>query len=549
MSDESAPLFFRGDEDDQEERPPARVDDEDDFDTGQPHLLIQEEEEVFPDPSPDPTSVPADIPLTHDDVASVVNATDDIAMSQEVESGDYGILKSAAAAELDSSESGSQVEDRPMSPTATQMPLARTEQLAASPEPDEIPRHSQVTSVSSQSDRILPIPSLRSAVAREPTPTVVRTTFNNNTSRVTKKDTAQLVLSTAGAAWNLRRAAGSGGPDAESPRKRVKLSHDNTRPGGIVGAQRTSKQEFKSKMASYALPGSQLAQRSREAEADASEHDQEEDELDDGFSAGEPSSLKDTDSELQLRPPSAATSDVAGSSQGASQIDDDYAPSQAAMAVDRPPEIIKETRTDTVDVRFDLSATTAAWNRMRVAVRKARPMARPHGAPDSLARDAGVDNAEADESRAQEALSRIIAKDDFSTMEVLGQFNLGFIIIRRRRTGTTDALGGAGAGAPDQSATLDDLFIVDQHAADEKYNFETLQQTTRINSQALIRYVSHPSRLKKYALTTQTPGQNPSSLQPPTSSWLLRTSKFCARTALRLTPMELSTTTAGANVG
>jgi DNA mismatch repair protein PMS2 len=33
----------------------------------------------------------------------------------------------------------------------------------------------------------------------------------------------------------------------------------------------------------------------------------------------------------------------------------------------------------------------------------------------------------------------------------------------------------------------DDLFIIDQHASDEKYNFETLQQTTVIKAQSLIR--------------------------------------------------------------
>jgi len=41
-------------------------------------------------------------------------------------------------------------------------------------------------------------------------------------------------------------------------------------------------------------------------------------------------------------------------------------------------------------------------------------------------------------------------------MEVVGQFNLGFIVAKLNK----------------------DLFIVDQHAADEKYNFETLQRTT-----------------------------------------------------------------------
>lgn len=49
-------------------------------------------------------------------------------------------------------------------------------------------------------------------------------------------------------------------------------------------------------------------------------------------------------------------------------------------------------------------------------------------------------------------------------MEVVGQFNLGFIIARLKS----------------------DLFIVDQHASDEKYNFEMLQKTTTISNQRLV---------------------------------------------------------------
>jgi DNA mismatch repair ATPase MutL len=56
-------------------------------------------------------------------------------------------------------------------------------------------------------------------------------------------------------------------------------------------------------------------------------------------------------------------------------------------------------------------------------------------------------------------------------MSVVGQFNLGFIVARKR------------------SEAGDDLFIVDQHASDEKFNFETLQQTTRIQSQRLLQCV------------------------------------------------------------
>ena len=65
---------------------------------------------------------------------------------------------------------------------------------------------------------------------------------------------------------------------------------------------------------------------------------------------------------------------------------------------------------------------------------------------------------------AQEELRKNISKDMFERMEILGQFNLGFII-----------------------AKLDsDLFIIDQHASDEKFNFEDQQRNTTIKSQRLI---------------------------------------------------------------
>ncbi|KAJ2061651.1 ATP-binding mismatch repair protein [Coemansia sp. S2] len=75
-----------------------------------------------------------------------------------------------------------------------------------------------------------------------------------------------------------------------------------------------------------------------------------------------------------------------------------------------------------------------------------------------------------DPEEASSALSRLIHKTDFQRMRVLGQFNHGFII-----------------------ALLDcDLYIIDQHASDEKYNFEQLQQRAQISSQPLI----HPAVLE-----------------------------------------------------
>ncbi|XP_054991305.1 mismatch repair endonuclease PMS2 [Sorex araneus] len=65
---------------------------------------------------------------------------------------------------------------------------------------------------------------------------------------------------------------------------------------------------------------------------------------------------------------------------------------------------------------------------------------------------------------AEEELRKEISKAMFAEMEVIGQFNLGFIITKLNA----------------------DLFIVDQHATDEKYNFEMLQQHTVLQGQRLI---------------------------------------------------------------
>uniref|UniRef100_A0A1I7UAU6 Mismatch repair endonuclease PMS2 n=1 Tax=Caenorhabditis tropicalis TaxID=1561998 RepID=A0A1I7UAU6_9PELO len=67
-------------------------------------------------------------------------------------------------------------------------------------------------------------------------------------------------------------------------------------------------------------------------------------------------------------------------------------------------------------------------------------------------------------SDAEKQLSRSLTKDDFTNMKIVGQFNYGFIICRLRGH----------------------LFIVDQHASDEKYNFERLQKTAKLTKQPLI---------------------------------------------------------------
>jgi len=79
---------------------------------------------------------------------------------------------------------------------------------------------------------------------------------------------------------------------------------------------------------------------------------------------------------------------------------------------------------------------------------------------------------EINDAQAESRLSLTVNKSDFERMSIIGQFNLGFIIAVR----------------PALSHQHDDeLFIIDQHAADEKYNYERLQRTVTLESQRLVR--------------------------------------------------------------
>ncbi|KAK6026477.1 DNA mismatch repair protein [Ostertagia ostertagi] len=70
----------------------------------------------------------------------------------------------------------------------------------------------------------------------------------------------------------------------------------------------------------------------------------------------------------------------------------------------------------------------------------------------------------AENELAEKELDRTLKKSDFAQMSVIGQFNKGFIITRLRNH----------------------LFLVDQHASDEKYNFERFQKKARVETQRLI---------------------------------------------------------------
>ncbi|PRT56270.1 DNA mismatch repair protein pms1 [Wickerhamiella sorbophila] len=74
-----------------------------------------------------------------------------------------------------------------------------------------------------------------------------------------------------------------------------------------------------------------------------------------------------------------------------------------------------------------------------------------------------------EESAAEERLNLTVRKEDFAKMRVVGQFNKGFILVVK-----SDSHG------------QNDLFVIDQHASDEIFNFERLQSELQMNCQPLV---------------------------------------------------------------
>lgn len=98
----------------------------------------------------------------------------------------------------------------------------------------------------------------------------------------------------------------------------------------------------------------------------------------------------------------------------------------------------------------------------------------------------------------EERLSLTVSKDDFAKMRVAGQFNLGFVLATRSHE------------ADEQTGSnRDELFIIDQHASDEKYNFERLQAETVVQSQRLV----HPKTLDLTAVEEETIRENQPALE------------------------------------
>lgn len=252
---------------------------------------------------------------------------------------------------------------------------------------------------------------------------------------------------------------------------------------------------LRSQLAGFSRSGSQIAaRRSSSTNVQGDDGDEEspgEDELEDEEVTPLPLRSKAHTRPAYLSSAGSNNEDVRDQSEGtlrAANIDEDSdsvsyqlrdadtPDAGASRDDDHHVEILKREQSGgDLSLRFDVERTKVIWSRRSTSSKENPMQVDGNETPASITADAGITNT-GDGDKAVDALARVIEKKDFAEMNVIGQFNLGFIIVRR---GVKKAPKG-----PDNS---DDLFIVDQHAADEKYNFETLQATTKIESQKLFR--------------------------------------------------------------
>ncbi|KAI9440283.1 hypothetical protein F5148DRAFT_1258759 [Russula earlei] len=316
------------------------------------------------------------------------------------------------------------------------------------------------------------------------TPVRVEQILSEDTSSIRRA--VQMVLDTTGASWNLK-------PGQEgAPRKRP---HTGDVSGSSTG--KSAMANLRARLAGFARDGARIVQvRENEGNSDGLEQEEgveivvdeerrssskkmvsDPDIGDEGQSSADAETHNDiSEVATAVTPtPKKLDDDVTSSEEPPLDSSSDGTLSRGVVAAAQPsPPEVSGVRTEVVrtivgdapPLAFDLERTTNAWSAYLERRRLSRPLQSAPRSSDLESADLG-----ADDENATATLARVLSKADFGFMDVVGQFNKGFIVARLCKSG--------GEG------TTDDLFVVDQHAADEKYNFEALQAKTRLESQRL----------------------------------------------------------------
>lgn len=358
------------------------------------------------------------------------------------------------------------------------------------------------------------IPAFQRLAGPGRTPARVEQILSTNTDGTRRA--VQMVLDTSGASWNLK-------PGQEGPPRKRPLPVDIS--GSSSG--KSARVNMRARLAGFARDGARAVQDSgNEDESDSPEEEEgaklkvvdeersssskrvERDADDDheiSGDLGQPSTdvvdetmdvdtPENEDAPMKLpndmsraatsagspTPPRTDDSDLTSHEELVLDSLSDDAPSSSVVAatpsspLDVPAmrtEVVRTIVGDAPPLAFDLERTTNAWS---AYLERKSTLQTLQPAPRSS--DLERADLKADDENATAALARVLSKADFDLMDVVGQFNRGFIVARLCKS--------------DAEGTTDDLFIIDQHASDEKYNFETLQATSRLESQRLFACVT-----------------------------------------------------------
>lgn len=273
---------------------------------------------------------------------------------------------------------------------------------------------------------------------------------------------------------------------------------------GSTSLSKTAKQFFGKGLQSFAAPGTQAEISG--AESDGSEDDEASEEDDPSFVTGASeqsvgTTARDTRAEDGDGPSDAGSplfvQDDPNSDEGYIDEEEKKRREEARVAkmiadaeeaaaipsevnVKRAAKVLRaRTRKESTlqlvhNLEHSVSAIEAGLDKLHAGLQRHATAASPlHGETDL----------ETTAKTAEERLSLTVSKSDFKRMRIVGQFNLGFIIAVR-------------PASSQNGRDSDELFIIDQHAADEKYNFERLSANTIVQNQRLV----HPKPLELTAV-------------------------------------------------